>query len=136
MVVDIHGTVYLPNETPEKMPMVNENIEDIQRAHGSLSIPKTRKKLKNPSNWKRRASKTARLKGSPYRSTVTKKKPEVDGRKLKPPCSCKSKCYEKISEEKRLIIFNQFWKKCDTWDQRRQFIARSVTKKTKAHDEN
>lgn len=55
----------------------------------------------------------------------------VEGRKLKPPCSCKSKCYQKISEENRLHIFNQFWKKCDTWDQRRQVIARSVTKKQK-----
>lgn len=87
--------------------------------------------MKNPSNWKRRASKIARLKGSPYVSTVAKKKPEVEGRKLKPPCSCKSKCYEKVPEEKRLQIFKQFWKKCNSWDQRRQFIAHSVTKKQK-----
>lgn len=55
---------------------------------------------------------------------------------MKPPCKCKSKCYEKVPNETRIKIFNEFWEKCTSWDQRRQFIASKITKETKTHNEN
>lgn len=42
-------------------------------------------------------------------------------------CSCKKKCIEKISEEKRKDIWNQFWS-LDR-QRRRDFISRNVEKK-------
>ncbi|XP_045506945.1 uncharacterized protein LOC123703104 [Colias croceus] len=126
MVADKNGNVYIPDDRQIRN---NENIQQIVTAVPSKS--NTRKKVKNVTKWKRVAAKIARLKGSPYHSTVAKKNPEIDGREMKPPCKCKSKCYEKVPNETRIQIFDEFWKKCSSWDQRRQFIASNVTKKQK-----
>lgn len=124
MVVDMNGTIYLQNE-------IVSDDNTTQQPGGTLLQVKSRKRLKNVDKWKKVVSKVARLKGSPYHSTVAKKKPVVEGRQLKPPCACRDKCYEKIPHEKRLQIFNEFWKTCISWDQRRQFIANNVTKEQK-----
>ncbi|KAJ8721081.1 hypothetical protein PYW08_006846 [Mythimna loreyi] len=113
MVVDLNGVVYL------------------NQVQGLSETQNVKKKIADPTKWKRNSTKIARLKGSPYHSTVAKKKPDVEGRMLKPPCSCKAKCYTKISHEKRELIFNQFWKNCRNWDQRRQFIVSNVKKDRK-----
>lgn len=125
MVIDINGTIYLNNES------VLDDNTNIQQSDETHLQDKSRKRLKHVDKWKRVISKVARLKGSPYHSTVAKKKPVVAGRQLKPPCECRDKCYEKIPPEKRLQIFNEFWKTCASWDQRRQFIANNVTKEQK-----
>lgn len=122
MVIDINGTIYLPTED------ISANGINIQQSDGTPLLIKSKKRLKNIENWKRVASKNARLKGSPYHSTVARKKSKVEGRELKPPCACRVKCYEKFSNDKRLQIFKEFWKTCVSWDQRRQFIVNNVTK--------
>uniref|UniRef100_A0A2A4JFC9 Uncharacterized protein n=1 Tax=Heliothis virescens TaxID=7102 RepID=A0A2A4JFC9_HELVI len=106
MVVDMNGTIYLQNE-------IDSDDNPTQQPGGTLLQGKSRKRLKNVDKWKKVASKAARLKGSPYHSTVAK-----------------------ISHEKRLQIFNEFWKTCTSWDQRRQFIANNVTKETKTCNED
>ncbi|XP_045506225.1 uncharacterized protein LOC123702492 isoform X2 [Colias croceus] len=70
MVADKNGNVYIPDDRQIRN---NENIQQIGTAVPSKS--NTRKKVKNVTKWKRVAAKIARLKGSPYHSTVAKKKP-------------------------------------------------------------
>ncbi|CAH0397337.1 unnamed protein product [Chilo suppressalis] len=124
MVVDMNGNIYIQNE------IITDNI-NMQQSHRTPLKVNCRKKQKQVDKWKRVVSKVARLKGSPYHSTVAKKKPNVEGRQLKPPCACRHKCYEKIPDNIRLQIFKEFWKTCSSWDQRRQFLANHITKEPK-----
>lgn len=101
---DNNGTIYLLNE------IFSDDNTNIQQSDGALLQVKSKKRLKQVDKWKEVASKIARLKGSPYRSTVAKNKVVVEGQCLKPPCACRDKCSEKIPYEKRLHIFNEFWK--------------------------
>lgn len=50
------------------------------------------------------------------------------GRTLKPACNCKSRCYEQITEVDRLIIFDDFWKNHCSWEEKRRYIAKRVTR--------
>lgn len=124
MTVTEDGTIFLPHDDPG----TSGTCDPINHHQAK---EKTRKRSINVLKWKRVSAKNARAKGSPYHSSVAKKNPEVEGRSLKDPCSCRSKCYEKISPENRDIIFKQFWKISNSWEQRRQFVARNVTKNLK-----
>lgn len=42
------------------------------------------------------------------------------------PCSCRKQCFNKINENDRYEIFQTFWKKTSSWEQRRQFLAQSI----------
>ena len=65
--------------------------------------------------------KEARLQGNPYLTTSNK---FVPGKILKPACSCRLKCGEKLSESTRMKIFKDFYN-LDSNSQN-QFIAQSI----------
>nr|CAI5862904.1 unnamed protein product [Callosobruchus analis] len=67
---------------------------------------KCRKRIRNEKNWSANKRKAARAKGVEYK---TKKNKTVRARSLKPPCSCRKKCYEKLTYEERLGLFNDFY---------------------------
>lgn len=64
--------------------------------------------------------------GLPYISLT--KNTVVPERKLKNPCNdkCKLKCSERISEDKRKILFNNYWS-TGSLSQQRDFIAKHMT---------
>lgn len=86
---------------------------------------------KRDEKWQRNIAKKARLEGNSYESPVAKKNKKVEARTLKPACSCRAKCFEKLSEEVRQTIFENFWSGCKSWEQRRQYVADRVTKTVK-----
>lgn len=51
-----------------------------------------------------------------------------ESRTLKPACTCKRKCYEKLTEVDRLIIFDDFWKNHCSSKEKRQYIADRIAK--------
>lgn len=56
------------------------------------------------------------------RSSTTKSKEPI----MEAPCNCSTyKCYNKITEEKRRLIFDYYWKSCDEIE-KRKFILESV----------
>lgn len=69
MIADTNGNIYLP---VDKQIINNADMELIDTAMPSKFNSK--KKIKNVTKWKRVATKIARLKGSPYHSSVAKKK--------------------------------------------------------------
>ncbi|CAH1102334.1 unnamed protein product [Psylliodes chrysocephalus] len=68
---------------------------------------KTRKRKRNQESWSRNKRREARVHGKPYIST--KKQFVVSGRCLKPACTCRLKCNEKIFENRRLKIFQELY---------------------------
>lgn len=64
-------------------------------------------------------------------SEVAEKKKFIEPPSLKPPCKCRAQCFEKVNEGTRQSIFDHFWSYLDTWEQRRQFIKKTVTRTAK-----
>ncbi|KAG8294870.1 hypothetical protein J6590_108570 [Homalodisca vitripennis] len=46
----------------------------------------------------------------------------MPAKKLKPPCMCRMKCYERLPENERQQIFNSYWNEENITDVKRQFI--------------
>lgn len=67
----------------------------------------TKKRKRDPKNWKRNVRKSAKDAGKDYLSVTGLIKPKKN---LKPPCTCRKKCWEKINENERINIFEQFYK--------------------------
>lgn len=90
---------------------------------------KSRKRPCNPSNWKSRASKMAKNSGQSGVSPKGKKfERSVMGRGCEK--TCRFKCHDKITEEQRQMIFDDFLSLADhtrQWD----YIARLMIAKNK-----
>ena len=84
----------------------------------------TRKRLCYPEKWERNVLKKSVNAGKEYTSLSTKKL--VPARKMRRPCGpgCQSKCY--ITEERRKLIFEEYWR-IPTQSAKYDFIARYVT---------
>nr|CAI5860046.1 unnamed protein product [Callosobruchus analis] len=83
--------------------------EESTESEGNLlerKSKKCRKRIRNEKNWSVNKRKAARAKGVEYK---TKKNKTARARSLKPPCSCRKKCYEKLTYEERLGLFNDFY---------------------------
>lgn len=84
--------------------------ENVQSENESIEIesPKPKRKLRNPSNWKRNITMLAKNKGGMYINASGK---IVGPKILKPPCkdSCRFKCFNNVSLEEREIIKTKFW---------------------------
>lgn len=118
----------LNNEVPEQF----QSPLNITRPTAESSTKKAPKKRKrNTEKWQKNLAKKARLQGKSYVSKVAKKKKDVEARSLKPSCTCRAKCFEKLSNEVRQSIFDNFWSECNNWEQRRQYVADRVTKTIK-----
>lgn len=148
-VSDSSEELYSPSS--ELSSSENEEIHDVEEPINSNAEPstgkkkgkgrskiaeheKTRKRKRNPSAWSRYVRQEARLKGNPYLSTSNT---FVPGKILKPACYCKRNCGEKLSENSRLKIFQDFYN-LDSNSQN-QFIAQSleeVNKKTERLRQN
>lgn len=68
--------------------------------------PKSRRRQRRDSNYERVKSKKRRNLGQEYTSLKTKKR--IQARELGPPCDCKKKCREKLTNTHE-SIFNKFW---------------------------
>ncbi|CAG4944667.1 unnamed protein product [Colias eurytheme] len=102
-------------------------INDNTVQDGNDKAKKGRKRKAVPEEWRKNKAKLLRNCGKAYISTSKSQKPMPE-RQMKPTCTekCKLKCYNKISEEKRQLIFMNFWKLGDL-DKQRQFINKHVT---------
>jgi len=67
----------------------------------------TRKRKRNPEGWTKNVRKTSKMQGKSY---ITTKGKLVPAKTLKPPCSCKRKCFEKIDTDQMFVIFDNFYK--------------------------
>lgn len=81
----------------------------------------TRKRKKNVDGWTKNIRKKLKTQGKEY---TTVKGKIIPPKVIKAPCSCKRKCYLKLNEDQRLIIFNNFYKL--PLEAQNQFIASSV----------
>lgn len=89
-------------------PDVEENSSDeLEDGDVTGNLKRSRKRKRNEFNWLGNKRKVARANGTEY---VTKKGVVVSAKSLKPPCSCRRKCFEKFSEEERLYLFQDFYK--------------------------
>lgn len=89
-----------------------KNVEEVS------VTKKTRKKKRNPNEWKRNKIKSLRNSGQAY-FTLNKRTP-VAPRQMKPPCgaNCKLKCSVKFTEGERNELFHKYWNLADIVKQR------------------
>lgn len=66
----------------------------------------TKKPLKGRSEWAHNKRKRLKNLGQEY---CTKDGKIMPKKSLKPPCTCRFKCYEKINDDQRRIVFENFW---------------------------
>lgn len=81
--------------------------EQAVQEPGETSKPKGKKRVKMEQMWKRNVRKDKHLKGKEYVSIKGNVVPEK--RTKIGPCSCNNKCHTKISEERQIQIFNEFY---------------------------
>ena len=60
------------------------------------------------------------------REYINKKGKVIPAKTIKPPCSCRLKCYDKISENERQEIFNSYGNVGNSNDIKKQFIRSCV----------
>lgn len=88
------------------------NTSTAKRQTRQYSAPDklTRKRVQNPKKWKRNINKEKISRGEEY---VTPKGKLIKAHALQPPCdeSCRMHCSEKINEGKRQELYDYFWTK-------------------------
>ncbi|XP_028136093.2 uncharacterized protein LOC126892938 [Diabrotica virgifera virgifera] len=115
----------------------NPNDFDLDQQDALVSeekipdITKSRKRKRNPDNWRRNRIKKLRNSGKAY---VNWKSKQVSERIMKPPCptTCRLKCQTKFQEKHRVQIFQDFWKLGDI-NYQREFVLRNLTVKPTKH---
>ncbi|XP_063912660.1 uncharacterized protein LOC135129438 [Zophobas morio] len=87
---------------------------------------KTKKRKANLTEWKKEKAKILRNSGKGYLSSAKVPK-EVRGRAIQQPCGdkCKVKCANKISQDMRQRIFDQYWNLANLQLQR-EYISKSM----------
>ena len=102
------------NVPQEEVPQ-EKNDGTVNGESGCTSPPKkqpktSRKRPRNPANWKRASAKRARDHGLPYlykdKNNVVKEK---EGRKIGKDCTCQNRCSQKLGPEAVQTIFKDFW---------------------------
>lgn len=78
---------------------------------------KSRKRKRNPSQWKQNKMRRLRNSGQAYVS-LSKSKKQVPARSMKEVCNCRLKCFDKIMDTERITLFNHFWNLTDLEMQR------------------
>lgn len=77
----------------------------------------------NVNDWACNVRKRNRVWGQEY---VSKKSKVVAAKEMKPSCSCKMKCSERLLENGRQQIFDAYWSKEKSVEVNRQFILTCV----------
>ena len=90
-------------------PGPSGHISDVLSEESEHERPsRSRKRKLKVSEWKQNVAKDRRNRGLSYVSEKTGKL--VPARKMQGSCSCTNKCFEKVSEEARKEIHENFWK--------------------------
>lgn len=121
------------NEDPQVEPTENENSivdkdhciqldqTEIENLNENPQVLLTKKRTRNPDNWKRNIKKLAKNKGEEY---VSESGSIVKSKVLKAPCvNCRYSCSSNISLEIREKIRTKFWEMGDK-NRQREFIVR------------
>lgn len=111
-----------------KLPLQKTTLEDEDSSDTEEDNNETRKKYRKKiaqlHTWRRNNIKSCRNQGREYVNWKGKKQ---DARKLKEPCkNCRIKCPQKINDEERKRIFENYWSLGDI-NRQRDFIAKHVT---------
>lgn len=88
---------------------VGPHDSDLTDCEDFSTYPKkSRKRKRQPEKWQKNVKKCLKNSGKSYQ---TLKGRTIPAKTLKTPCTtdCRLKCREKIDEDKRLKIFNDFW---------------------------
>nr|CAI5857198.1 unnamed protein product [Callosobruchus analis] len=117
-------------ELKKKVGMYNQDSGSSDSDIQNMEIKKnTRKRLRNPSKWRRNEIKRLRNLGQKYKDWKGNVHPK---RQLKSACtSCRQKCNDKFSEEERKQIFENYWQLGDV-NRQRDFITKQVDMTEKA----
>lgn len=91
----------------------------------SISTQIGKKRVVHTSEWACNIQKRKYSAGEEY---ISKKGKVVPARIIKPPCSCRLKCSEKLLQSDRQEIFNAYWSQEKGNDTKRQFIVSCVEK--------
>nr|CAI5857196.1 unnamed protein product [Callosobruchus analis] len=126
---DSNDSDYRP-ELKKKVGMYNQDSGSSDSDIQNMEIKKnTRKRLRNPSKWRRNEIKRLRNLGQKYKDWKGNVHPK---RQLKSACtSCRQKCNDKFSEEERKQIFENYWQLGDV-NRQRDFITKQVDMTEKA----
>nr|CAI5833322.1 unnamed protein product [Callosobruchus analis] len=126
---DSNDSDYRP-ELKKKVGMYNQDSGSSDSDIQSMEVKKnTRKRLRNPSKWRRNEIKRLRNLGQKYKDWKGNVHPK---RQLKSACtSCRHKCNDKFSEEERKQIFENYWQLEDV-NRQRDFITKQVDMTEKA----
>lgn len=101
----------------------DENQQNISRkGRKNENKDATRKRKRNNSNWTRNIRKSLKTQGREY--TVVSGKKTIPAKQVNAACTCKQKCYEKITPEERQIVFKSFYKLSSSGQN--QFLANSI----------
>lgn len=122
--------------SPESDPYSSDNdvqdpdfrIEESEQENETEQTHFSRKRQCNKENWRRSVIKKSRNSGKSYRNWKGKVQPI---RSVKLSCqNCRMKCAEKITYDKRVVIFRDYWNLGDI-NRQRDFIAKYVQFKKK-----
>ncbi|CAG9834810.1 unnamed protein product [Diabrotica balteata] len=106
-------------ETENDINLANVELQDGNVSESekvSTTRNKTKKRKREPEKWIKNVKKQLKNSGKAYQ---TVKGRTVPAKKPKPPCTnCRLKCPEKINEESRLKLFEDFWNIGDLTKQR------------------
>lgn len=95
-------------------------------------MARTRKKSRNPKNWKKNITKELTNKGKRHLNQKTKE--IIPSKKMKEPCiECELDCINKFPRIERKEIFKFFWKTLTTINEKRTFILSCISMKKGKH---
>ncbi|KAH1001525.1 hypothetical protein HUJ04_005532 [Dendroctonus ponderosae] len=116
--------------TLQKYP---ENVLDetkIKLVNNPSTIPKSLDNINNSPRLMKKPQKEQTL------NAPIKEELPIEGQLLdlqskstmRPPCSCPEQCGSKITQESRLKIYDHFWMKLRSWEERKLFIINTIEK--------
>ncbi|XP_041462540.1 uncharacterized protein LOC121413686 [Lytechinus variegatus] len=114
-LVTFNQPQYLP-KTTAPLPAEPKPKERSKKSKGG----QPKKRARNPAAWKRNTNKRLRNSGQPY---INSNGCVMPARKMKESCkNCRQRCPERISEEQRQEIFDDYWHSNKDWTYRRMYI--------------
>lgn len=124
VIID-HDTEQHHNSEEENSVAEVETGQKKRKRNNTIPVQNVRKKSLNPSQWVKAKLKEAVNFGLAYVNSSGK---NIPAKKLKNPCSCKKRCYLKVTEDQRQALFEKFYK-LGRKDLQWFMIGKLVTKK-------
>lgn len=109
-------------EEGDNEKQTEEEVQDGDRTGEEQTQVRVRKRKRDEGNWRRNSRKRLRNSGLAYISVRGKL---ISGRTMKPsyPPSCQPNCSKNISEDERMVMFEEFWNLADKREQK-HFLLR------------